>query len=145
MTLPTIDEVGCLAVALERCGVDIHRVERDGFVMERTSYGYDFYLGDRRALKALPLADRLHTALTGCQSDFFKERFKVIARKRCDLDWPTIFEALETLDEGSVDQDLVEEAHRYSRKYARRHRIENQWFAALRANPARLSMRHDRD
>lgn len=143
MTLPTIDEVGCLAVALEHCGVDIHRVERGGFVMERTSYGYDLYLGDQRALEAFPLAHRLHTKLTDRQSEYVKEQFIAVARHQCcDLDWPTIVEALETFDDGPVDQKLVEQAHRYSRKYARRHRIENQWFAALRANPARLSMRH---
>ncbi len=143
MTLPTIDEVGCLAVALEHCGVDIDHIKRGGLVMERTSYGYDLYLGDRRALQAFPLAHRLHTKLTGRQSEFFKEEYKVVARRQCcDLDWPTIMEMLETFDDGPVDQDLVEEAHRYSRKYARRHGRDNQWFAALRANPARLSMRH---
>ena len=143
MTLPTIDEVGCLAVALEHYGFDVHHIEPSGFAMVRTSYGLDRYLGDRRALEAFPLAHRLHTKLTGRQSEYFKEEFIAVARRQCcDLDWPTIFEALETFDDGPVDQDLVEEAHRYSRKYARRHRIENQWFAAIRANPARLSMRH---
>jgi len=143
MTLPTIDEVGCLAVALEQCGVDILRVDRGGFVIERTPYGKDIHIGDRRTLEALPLAHRLHTALTGSVSEFFKERFQVVARRQCcDLDWPTIFEMLETFDDGPVDQNLVEEAHRYSRKYARRHGRDNQWCAAVRANPARLSMRH---
>ena len=142
MTLPTIDEVGCLAVALEHCGVEIHYLRPNGVVFEKTDYGYDFYLGDRRALEALPLAHRLHTALTGSQSEFFKERFKVVAHKRCDLDWPTIMKRLETFDDGPVDQDLVEEAHRYGRKHARRHGIENQWVAILRANPARQAMRH---
>ena len=143
MTLPTIDEVGCLAVALERCGVDIHHVNRGGFVMERASYGYDFYLGDHRALEALPLAHRLHTKLTGMQSEYFKEWFKVVARRQCcDLDWPTIMEMLETFDDGPVDQDLVEEAHRYGRIHARRHRIENQWYKTVLADPVRRSMRH---
>ena len=143
MTLPTIDEVGCLAVALEHCGVDIHHLERNGLVMEKTSYGTDFYLGDHRALEALPLAHRLHTKLTGMQSEYFKEWFKVVARRQCcDLDWPTIMEMLDTFDDGPVDQDLVEEAHRYGRIHARRHGIENQWVAILRANPARQAMRH---
>ena len=143
MTLSTIDEVGCLAVALEHYGVDVHHIEPSGFAMVRTSYGLDRYLGDRRALEAFPLAHRLHTKLTGRQSEYFKEEFIAVARRQCcDLDWPTIFEALETFDDGPVNQDLVEEAHRYGRKHARRHRIENQWVAILRANPARLSMRH---
>ena len=141
MTTATIDEAGCLAVAIEHYGVPVHHVRRSGLVMEKTSYGYNFYLGDQRALKAFPLALRLHTALTGNQSEYVKEAFKVAAR-RCDIDWPTIMEMLDTFDAGDVDRALVEEAHRYSRKHARRHRIENQWFAAVQANPARLSMRH---
>ena len=139
----TIDEAGCFAVALEHFGVDIHHLERNGLVIEKTSYGTDFYLGDHRALEALPLAHRLHTALTGKKSEFFKEEYKVVARRQCcDLDWPTIIEILETFDDGPVNQDLVEEAHRYGRIHARRHGIENQWVAILRANPARQAMRH---
>ena len=75
-------------------------------------------------------------------SPLFKERLKVAVR-RCDIDWPPVMEKiLETFDVGKVDQNLVEEAHRYSRKFARRHRLENQWIAAVQANPARLAMRH---
>ena len=139
----TIDEAGCFAVALEHFGVDIHHLERNGLVIEKTSYGTDFYLGDQRALEAFPLAHRLHTALTGTASEYFKEQFKVVARRQCcDLDWPTIMEKLETFDDGPVDQKLVEEAHRYGRKHARRHRIENQWYKTVLADPARCSMRH---
>ena len=138
----TIDEAGCLAVALEHFGVDIHHLERNGLVMEKTSYGTDFYLGDHRAMEALPLAHRLHTKLTGRQSAYFKEEFKVVSRRRCDLVRPTIMEVLETFDDGPVDQALVEEAHRNSRKFARRHRIENQWYKTVLADPVRRSMRH---
>ena len=111
MTTATIDEAGCLAVAIEHYGVPVHHVRRSGLVMEKTSYGYDFYLGDQRALNAFPLALRLHTALTGNQSEYVKEAFKVAAR-RCDIDWPTIMEMLDTFDAGDVDRALVEEAHR---------------------------------
>jgi len=142
MTLPTIDEVGCLAVALEHCGVDIHHVKPGGFVIERKSYG--IYLGDHRGLEAIPLAHRLHKALTGKESEFFKEKYKVFARRQCcDLDWPEIMETLETFDDGPVDQDLVEEAHRYGRKYARRCRIENQWYKTVLNDPVRRCMRHE--
>jgi hypothetical protein len=141
MTTIKVDEAGCLAVALKHCGVPVHSVMRNGLVVQQSIYGRDHYLGDHRALEALPLAHRLHIALTGSESPLFKERFKNAAR-RCDLDRPTIMEILETFNDGPVDHDLVEEAHLYSRKHAQRHRIEGQWIEVVRANPPRESMRH---
>ncbi len=143
MTSPTIDEISCLAIALEHYGVPVHHLDQAGTVFEKARYGHEYYQGDLRALEALPLAHRMHTALTRCVSEFFKERFKIVARNQhCDLNWPTIIERLETFDDGPVDQELVEEAHRYGRKHARRHRIENRWYKTVLADPVRRSMRH---